>query len=142
AALAAEAPAGPPWQRRKAKAKASPKPPAAPARAAAGADLGDLAERLVFALLGAALLVTFGGMLLGYLGQLLAPYAGGIVLGAVAAWCITAACVAPRPHAEEEPDTTPENDHEKLAGERPEETDPWPAQREAIRNTVEALAAA
>ncbi|GAB2331750.1 hypothetical protein AB0N20_27525 [Streptomyces griseoincarnatus] len=141
-ALAAEAPTGPPWQRQ--KAKASPKPPAAPARAAAvGRGLGDLAERLVIALLGAALLVTFSGMALGYLGQLLAPYAGGIALGAVAAWCIAAACVAPRlDAAEEKHDTTPENDHEMLAGERPEETDPWPVQREAIRNTVEALAAA
>ncbi|MGX1513995.1 hypothetical protein [Streptomyces collinus] len=150
--LAQKAPARPPWRRgRPSTAKASPKAPAT-APAAKGGSIGELAERFVIGLLVAVLAVTFGGMLLGYLGGLLAPYAGGIALGSAAAWCIAAACVAPREDgepAEEEPaveepaegDPT-ENDHEKSAGEQAEETDQWPAQREVIRNTVAALAAA
>ncbi|XVV35004.1 hypothetical protein ACQPXT_13550 [Streptomyces sp. CA-100214] len=146
-----QAPAGPLWKkRRKAPAKAAPAAQV-PAAAPAGKNLGDLAETAGIAFLVLVLVVTFGGMLLGYLGSLLAPYASGIVLGAVVAWSVAAAIVAPRPGVaepvdedqdDEDEESHTENDHEEPAGEEGQETDPWPAQRAAIRAFVEAEVAA
>lgn len=150
---AEEAPAGPPWKKpRKAPAKTATAPPK-PAPAPAGKSAGDLVDMAGIGFLVLVLVVTFGGMVLGYLGDLLAPYASGITLVLVAAWCVAAAIVAPRPEeapADEEEDVVDEdqdedpteNDHETSAGERDQETDPWPAQREAIRAFVEAEVAA
>ncbi|MGA5202760.1 hypothetical protein [Streptomyces variegatus] len=152
---AEEAPAGPPWKRsRKAPAKPAPAPQApAPAPAPAGKRAGDLVDTAGIGFLVLVLVVAFGEMFLGYLGDLLAPYVGAIVLVLVVAWCVAAAIVAPRREeapADEEEDVLDEdrdedpaeNDHEKSAGEEVQETDPWPAQREAIRAFVEVEVAA
>jgi hypothetical protein len=69
--------------------------------------------------------------------RLVAPYAVGVVPGLIVAWCLTAAYWAPLT----EDDDTTENDQEKGAGEEDQKTDtesdPWPAQRAAIRQFVE-----
>lgn len=92
---AEEAPAAPPWKKlRKAPAKAAPAKQE-PAPAPAGKSLGDLAELAGIGFLVLVLVVAFGGMLLGTLGSLLAPYASGIVLVLVVVWCVAAAIVAP-----------------------------------------------
>ncbi|MBK3630878.1 hypothetical protein JHN59_40040, partial [Streptomyces sp. MBT49] len=152
AQLAADAPAGPPWKRRTkpspAPAKQAPAEPLAPA----GLGPGDFVERAVVSFLVLALGATFLGTAGGFLGDLLAPYASGIVLALVAGWCFAAVMVAPRPgealekeeprEGDEDDEDPTENDHENRAGEDPQEDDPWPAQREAIRAFVEKEVAA
>ncbi|WP_328638417.1 hypothetical protein [Streptomyces canus] len=148
AQLREEAPAGPPWKRRKAKpAPAKDAPAAAPAPARPG--LADLAERAGIAFLALVPIAALGGVVFRFVGRVLAPYTGALVLVLVVAWCVAAAIVAPRPgelvdeEEDEVVDETPtENDHEKSAGEEDQETNPWPAQREAIRKRVEEVAAA
>ncbi|MFD8509663.1 hypothetical protein ACFV27_00755 [Streptomyces antimycoticus] len=155
AQLASDAPAGPPWKGRKGAAKApakeatkapAKKAPVAPA-APAGKSLADLAETAGIGFLVLVLVVAFGRLALGALGDVLAPYAAGIVFVLVVVWCFAAAMVAPRADDvdEEEPvedDEDPtENDHE-TAGEEPQENDPWPALREIIRNCAEGEVAA
>lgn len=132
---------GPPWKRRKAAAKApakhAPATPPAPARG----GLADVLERFVIGFLALAVVATFGGMALGALGSVLAPYVGGIILVLVVAWLVAAAMVAPQPgqpvDQEDEGEDRAENDHAKSAGEEPREIDPWPILRAAIRNCVE-----
>ncbi|MET8609754.1 hypothetical protein [Streptomyces misionensis] len=144
AQFAADAPAGPPWKRRRGTAKALGKqaPPAAPSAAVRGGP-ADVLERVAVGFLVLAVGATFGGMALGALGSLLAPYARGIVFGLAVVWCLAAAMVAPR---DEEPtadvENPTENDHEESAGETQQESDPWPARREAIRAFVEEEVAA
>ncbi|WP_309317442.1 hypothetical protein [Streptomyces salinarius] len=153
AQLAEGAPAGPPWKKlRKAPAKAVPAKQG-PAPGPAGKSLGDLAETAGIGFLILVLVATFGGMLLGALGDLLAPYARGIALVLVVVWCVAAVIVAPRDEAPGDEDQEPgeddvveedlsANDHEESAGEEDQKADPWPAQREAIRAFVEAEVAA
>ncbi|RLU82073.1 hypothetical protein CTZ27_31490 [Streptomyces griseocarneus] len=133
-------PAGPPWK----KSKRDPSA-AAPAPAAGGRSLADLAEIAATGFLILAVAATVLGMVLGYLGRLLAPYRWGIALGLAIIWCFAAAIVAPHkdtlyPEDGDDPDT--ENDHEKLAGEEPPEPDEWSLQREAVRELVEDKVAA
>ncbi|CAL9610875.1 hypothetical protein SUDANB1_05623 [Streptomyces sp. enrichment culture] len=96
---------------------------------------GDRAEQL-------GMTVLVGGFVLAALGSAavvvahhLAPYARGLVFSFLAGWYLLAAAVAPG--EDQEDDDTPENDHEKSAGEQPKEEDPWSRQRETIRRFVE-----
>ncbi|MFE7933385.1 hypothetical protein ACFU6S_32630 [Streptomyces sp. NPDC057456] len=141
---AEQAPAGSPWKRGK-QAPAKAAPAKHEAAVPAGRSLGDLAEMAGIGFLVLVLVVVFGGMALGALGSLLAPYTSGVVLVIVVGWCFAAVMVAPRADEvldEGEDDEVPaENDHE-MAGEEPQEADPWPALCEVIRQCTEHEAAA
>ncbi|QNT94886.1 hypothetical protein HEP81_04613 [Streptomyces griseofuscus] len=150
AQFTADAPAGPPWKRRKGAAQ-SPGKQAPPTASSAPAKVGpaDALERVAIGFLVLTVGATFGGMALGALGGLLAPYESGIILGLAVVWCLVAAMVAPRdeePTADVEEDADDEdpteNDHEMSAGEQAHEVDAWPTLRAAIRNCVEQEAAA
>lgn len=150
---AEQAPHRPPWAKLS-KAPATAAVPGArkPEPGPAGKSLADIAETAGIGFLVLVLAVTFGGMALGVVGSLIAPYASGLAVGVVAVWCVAAATVAARPAGRgtagkerDEPagGASPAgNDHERLAGEEGRETDPWPARREAIRAFVEAEVAA
>jgi hypothetical protein len=154
AALASDAPAGPPWKRRQKPAQAPAQKVPAAAPASGGLSAMDVLERAAIAFLVLALGATFLGMAGSSLAGLLAPYADGIIFGLFAVWVLVAAMVAPRGEESREDDDEggnveadqsdedpTGNDHEVL-GEQPEESDPWPAQREAIRKRVAEVAAA
>ncbi|MFF4534050.1 hypothetical protein ACFY1P_32875 [Streptomyces sp. NPDC001407] len=130
---------GPPWK------KSRKDPPAAAPAPTAGRSLADMAETAATGFLTLAVAATVLGMVLGYLGQLLAPYRWGIALGLAIAWCFAAAIAAPQentlqPEDSDSPGT--QNDHEKSAGEEPSEPDEWPLQRQAVRELVEGKVAA
>ncbi|MFD7900532.1 hypothetical protein [Streptomyces sp. NPDC059743] len=109
--------------------------------------MADLAEAVIIGFLCLALAVTFLGMLLGYLGRLLAPYRWGIGFILAAAWCIASAIAAPqgasaRTSAEESGEATTENDHEMSAGEEsPVPSTPWEVVRDYVEGAVAAGAA-
>lgn len=89
---------------------------AAPAAKSADTDgFGDLVEQFVLGGFSVAVVcvVLTGG--LGMAWRHIAPYAWWLVLAVIVGWCLAAVAFAPEGDAD-----TPENDHEKLAGERPQ----------------------
>ncbi|MEU9744860.1 hypothetical protein [Streptomyces niveus] len=140
---APQVPASRPW----AKGKQTPAAPGSGPAAAGEGGVADLAEAVVVGFLCLALAVTFLGMVLGFLGRILAPYRWGVGFILAVAWCIAAAIAAPqgasaRASAEATREDTITNDHEMLAGEEPPApSTPWEAVREFVEGAVAAGAA-
>ncbi|WP_424892399.1 hypothetical protein [Streptomyces sp. XH2] len=132
--------AGPPWKKRK-----KGPPTAAPVPAAGGRSLADLAEFAAIGFLSLAVAATVFGMVLGYIGHLLAPYRWGIALGLAISWCLAAAMVAPSeedtPCLEEGDEPDGKNDHEKLVGEETPVAEAWSVTQD-LRDFVEGKVAA
>ncbi|MEU6595332.1 hypothetical protein ABZ923_40100 [Streptomyces sp. NPDC046881] len=86
--------------------------------------IGDTIEQLVLGVFVVVIACTLLSGVVGALWAYAASYAVWVVLGLVVAWCLLAAAFAPAPDPEdeeEEEDDTTENDHEKSAGEKPQE---------------------
>ncbi|MEW2568373.1 hypothetical protein [Streptomyces sp. NPDC047070] len=75
-------------------------------------------ERVALGAFSVAMMFAFLGAVGPVLAHALAPYMGWVVLAGIVSWCLAAAHYAPAKKKED----TPENDHEKEAGEQPEET--------------------
>jgi hypothetical protein len=90
----------------------------APARG----GIGDIVEQLVMGVFVVVFAFTLVGGVLGALWVYAASYVGWVVLALVVGWCLLAAAFAPEPgNEEEEEEDTTEGDHEKSAGEEPQE---------------------
>ncbi|MEU7323360.1 hypothetical protein ABZ682_22835 [Streptomyces griseoviridis] len=110
------------------------------------AGFGDLAERVARGAFCVAIVCAFltGGLRAAW--PYIAPYSRWIAVAVVVGWCLAAAAFAP----DEDADTI-ENDHEKLAGENPQEDtpeevdeerqqqkgEPWPVARDRLLRFVE-----
>ncbi|MFF7602528.1 hypothetical protein, partial [Streptomyces mirabilis] len=125
---------------------------AAPAaKSADTGGFGDLVEQFVLGGFSVAVgcVVLTGG--LGMAWPYIAPYAWWLVLAVIVGWCLAVVAFAPEEDAD-----TPENDHDELAGEEPQEGtpedaeegeqeqkgEPWPVVQERLRRFVEERVAA